>query len=117
MGLLYEGIMQLASNMNRFDNKFDTSRTCAVCGRSGHAFDNCDALKDADKIKQAYIKMCVACSKFRAALDRIRPGDPNQDLNLVRMTPIDQLHTLTSIPDAPLSTSALSSLQSDVQSL
>ena len=77
LNLLYEGIMQLASNMNKFDNKFDTSRNCAVCGRSGHAFDDCPALKDDDKLKQAHIRMCVACSKFRAALDRIRPGNPN----------------------------------------
>ena len=52
-------------------------------------FDNCEALKDADKFKQAYIKMCVACSKFCAALDRILPGNPNLDLNLVCITPID----------------------------
>ena len=97
MGLLYEGIMQLASNMNQFDNKFDTSRTCAVCGHSGHVFDNCDTLKDADKIKQAYIKMCVACSKFRAALDWICPGNPNQDFHLVCMTPIEQLHAISSL--------------------
>ena len=106
--------MQLASNMNKFDNKFDTSRNCAVCGRSGHAFDDCPALKDDDKLKQAHIRMCVAISKFRAALDRIRPGNPNQDLNLVRMTPINQLNTLTSIPTAP---SNVSSLQSELQSL
>ena len=59
LDLLYEGIMQLASNMNQFDNKFDTSRTCAVCGRSGHTFDDCEALKNAKKIKQPYIKICV----------------------------------------------------------
>lgn len=96
--------------MNQFDDKFDTSRTCAVSGRLVHAFNNCEALKDANKIKQAYIKMCVACSKFRATLDRICTGNPNQDLNLVCMTPIDQLHTLTSIPDAPLSLSVISLL-------
>ena len=41
LNLLYNAVMQVASNMNRYDNKFDTSKTCAVCGRSGHAFDNC----------------------------------------------------------------------------
>ena len=59
----------------------------------------------------------MAISKFRAALDRIRPENPNQDLNLVSTIPIDQLHTLTSIPTAPISSSDISSLQSELQSL
>ena len=112
MDLLYDAVMQVASNMNRYDNKFDTSRTCAICGRSGHAFDSCDALKG--DLKQPYIKLCVAIAKFRSALDRINPRKPNQDLNLVRMVPIHQLDTLTSIPAAPLSSSAVSSLQCEL---
>ena len=95
LDLLYNGIMQLVSNMNNYDNRFDKSRNCAVCGQSGHAFDNCDALKDTGQMRQAYIKTCVACSKFRAAFDRLLPGKTNQDLNLVQTITINQFFVLS----------------------
>ena len=68
-------------------------------------------------MKQAYIKMRVACSKFRAALDRLRPGKTNQDLNLVRTIPINQLCSLTAVPSHGPSPSQISSVVIDQRAL
>ena len=36
-------VMQISGNLNC---AFDTSCACALCGKSGHSFDDCEELKD-----------------------------------------------------------------------
>ena len=34
---------------------FDSSRPCAICGKTGHSFEKCEELQDHDKLRQAFI--------------------------------------------------------------
>ena len=56
------GVMPISTNLNR---AFDTIRPCAICGKTGHTFDDCEVLQDQAAIRQSYIKLCVALQKLK----------------------------------------------------
>ena len=47
-----QAVMAISGNLHR---TFDTSRACALCGKTGHSFDDCEELKDSAAIRKAYI--------------------------------------------------------------
>ena len=51
------GIMSISSNLNR---SFVTTRPCAICGKTGHTFDNCGEMQDQAAIRKSYIQLCIA---------------------------------------------------------
>ena len=51
---------------NNFCNNcipFDTTLTCRICGKTGHNFNGCPYLQNSDKVKEAYICLCMAIKK------------------------------------------------------
>ena len=73
VGLLCSAIHAIASDLQ----KFDTSRTCAICGGTGHSFDGCPELNDAGEVRKAYIKLRVGLGRLRSVSERMRQTDLN----------------------------------------
>ena len=57
------GIMAISTNLNR---AFDITHPCAICGKSGHTFNNCEELKDPAIIRKSYIQLHVALQKIKS---------------------------------------------------
>ena len=57
-----QAVMQISGNLNR---AFDLSRPCALCGKSGHSFDDCEELKDPAAIRKAYKSLHIALQKLK----------------------------------------------------
>ena len=60
--ILNQGIMASSQNLNC---AFDTPRPCAICGETGHSFDDCEELKDQAAIRKAYISLHIAIQKLK----------------------------------------------------
>ena len=56
------GVMSISTNLNR---AFDTTRLYAICGKTGHTFDDCEELRDQAAIRKPYIQLCVALQKLK----------------------------------------------------
>ena len=54
--------MLIISNLNR---AFDTTRPCAICGKTGHTFDDCGEIQDQAAIRKSYIQLCIALQKLK----------------------------------------------------
>jgi hypothetical protein len=72
LGLLFEAINQIGSNLN---SAFDTSRPCVICGGTGHTFDGCKILLDSAGVKTAYIKLCVDLNQLHGLSSKF--GQPD----------------------------------------
>ena len=46
------GVMLISTNLNCV---FDTTHPCAICGKIGHTFDDCEELPDQATIRKSYI--------------------------------------------------------------
>ena len=57
-----QAVMAISGNLNR---AFDLSCPCALCGKAGHSFDDCEELKDPAAIQKAYISLCIALQKLK----------------------------------------------------
>ena len=57
-----QAVIAISGNLNR---AFDLSRACALCGKSGHSFDDCEELKDPAAIQKAYISLRIALQKLK----------------------------------------------------
>ena len=62
---LYNSLNAVAQDVN----VFDTSKRCAVCGKTGHTFADCEFLQD--DLRDAHIKILVLINKFQNAIERI----------------------------------------------
>ena len=70
-----QAVMAISGNLNR---AFDLSRPCALCGKVGHSFDDCEELKDPAAIRKAYISLRIALQKLKG-LATIQ----NRDINSI----------------------------------
>ena len=57
---------------------FDKTRACLVCDQTGHDFTGCLSLQDSEKVKQAYIRLCMAIGKFMNLVKKL--NGPTQPL-------------------------------------
>ena len=63
--LLTTFIHNVASHIrNNNTRAFDTSRPCAVCGQTGHPFDDCPLLQDKREVTRAYIRIVTALKRL-----------------------------------------------------
>ena len=46
------GTMSISFNLNP---AFDTTRPCAICGKTGYTFDDCGEVQDQAAIRKSYI--------------------------------------------------------------
>ena len=56
------GVMLISTNLNR---ACDTTCPYAICGKSGHTFDNCAEIRDQAAIRKSYIQLRVVLQKLK----------------------------------------------------
>ena len=56
------GIMSISSNLNC---AFDTTRPCAICGKTGHTFDDYGEMQDQAAIRKSYVQLRIALQKLK----------------------------------------------------
>ena len=56
------GFMTISTNLNC---AFDIACPCAICGKFGHTFNNCEELQDPAAIRKSYIQLRVALQKIK----------------------------------------------------
>ena len=96
---------------------FDSTRPCAVCGKTGHNFDNCDALKDHDRLRQAFIRLQVASRRFanHVSGQKLLPSDQSKEINQLKakVQQLEKQVKLSSISNNDESDSASDNIDSN----
>ena len=75
MYLLNQLIHTIAENV-KFGNKgvFDISKPCAVCGATGHSFDQCPLLLDKGAVTKSYIRIVTTLRRLLNSINQNRPA-------------------------------------------
>ena len=85
-------VVAVAKDLNRFDVK---KHKCALCGGSGHNFDNCpEVLKASGDLKSAYIRLRLLVNKLMSGFLKLYPSSKNQ--NDTQNTPVSAITTALS---------------------
>ena len=95
----------VANDLNRFDVK---KHKCALCGGSGHNFNNCPEVLHGD-LKSAYIRLQLLVNKLMSGLQKLYPSSKN--LNDIRGTPISAINSALA---TNVSNDGLHGIQADV---
>jgi len=69
-------IMVISNNLGC---TFDAARPCAICGKTGHTFEDCKELQDLAAIRKSYIQLRVALQKIKGMA-----ASQGRDVNLLR---------------------------------
>lgn len=89
------------------NHSFDTTQPCYVCAGVGHNFFNCSELQDSDKVKQAYIHLCVAFTWFLTYVKKVCGDSDLHTLAAISMCSLERIsrmqHSSTQ-PALPFST-------------
>jgi len=95
-----QAVMQISGNLNR---AFDTSRVCALCGKSGHSFNDCEELKDPAAIRKAYIPLRIALQKLKGIATSQR-----RDINSIWSFKLSYVNSVDFLPPSspPLDSAA-----------
>ena len=80
-------VAQVTKDLNKFDVK---KHKCALCGGSGHNFDNCPEVLQGD-LKSAYIRLRLLVNKLMSGLKKLYPS--STDCNDIRGTPISAINS------------------------
>ena len=88
-----QAVMAISKNLHR---AFNTSRPCALCGKSGHSFDDCEELKDPAAIRKAYISLQIALQKLKGLATT-----QNRDINSIRAYKISYVNPMDLNPPSP----------------
>ena len=86
-------VMAISTDLCR---AFDTSRACAICGKTGHSFDDCEELKDSAAIQKAYILLRIALQKLKGLATT-----QNCDINSIRAYKLSYVNSMDLIPPSP----------------
>ena len=73
--MFVNAVASVAKDLNLFDVK---KHKCALCGGSGHNFDNCPEVLQSD-LRSAYICLQLLVNKLMSGLQRLYPS--STDLN------------------------------------
>ena len=85
--MFINAVAAVAKDLNRFDVK---KHKCALCGGSGHNFDNCTEVLKGD-LKSAYICLRLLVNKLMSGLQELYPS--SNDFNDIRSTPISAINS------------------------
>ena len=80
-------VAAVTKDLNRFDVK---KHKCALCGGSGHNFDNCPEVLKGD-LKSAYIRLRLLVNKLMSGLQKLYPS--SKDFNDICSTPISAINS------------------------
>ena len=86
-------VMAISTDLRR---AFDPSRPCAICGKIGHSFDDCEELKDPAAIRKAYISLRIALQKLKGLATT-----QNRDINSIRAYKLSYVNSMDLIPPSP----------------
>ena len=89
-------IMAISGNLHR---AFDKSRECALCGKTGHSFDDCEELQDPVAIRRAYISLRIALQKLKGIATTQR-----RDINAIRSHTISYVNSVDLLPASSIDT-------------
>ena len=103
--IFVHAVGSVAKDLNQFDVK---KHKCALCGGSGHIFDNCPEILQGD-LKGAYICLQLLVNKLMSGLQKLYPT--SKDFNDIRRTPISAINSALA---TSVSTEGLQGLQADV---
>ena len=92
--ILKQAMMAISSNLHR---AFDTSRPCALCGKSVHSFDDCEELKDLEAIRKIYISLQITLQKLKGLATT-----QNHDINTFRAYKISYVNSMDLNPSPPV---------------
>ena len=93
-----QAVMQISGNLNR---AFDKSRACALCGKSGHSFDDCEELQDPVAIRRAYISLRIALQKLKGIATSQRC-----DINSIQSYTISYVNSVDLLPASSIDIAA-----------
>ena len=86
-------------------------------GKTGHNFNNCDALKDHDRLCQAFIRLQVASRRFanQVSGQKLLPSDQSKEINQLKakMRQLEKQVKLLSISNEDESDSASNGIDSN----
>ena len=85
--------MLIISNLNR---AFDTTRPCAICGKTGHTFDDCGEIQDQAAIRKSYIQLCIALQKLKGIA-----ASQGRDVNSLRSYKLSYVNSVDLNPPSP----------------
>ena len=108
-------INAIASDFQNNRVPFDKTRACLICGQTGHDFTECPSLQDSEKIKQTYVHLCIAISKFMNLIKKIN-GSTQQlsRLDLMGINELECTSVLNSTTIVPIFPSTSKSSQDDI---
>lgn len=86
------GIMAISNNLGRV---FYTTHQCAICGRVGNTFEDCEELQALTAIRKSYIKFCVTLQKIKD-MGSSQGHDVNS-LRLYKLSYVNSIHMLPPI--------------------
>ena len=92
-------VMAISTNLRR---DFDASCPCALCGKTGHSFDDCEELKDPAAIRKAYISLQIALQKLKGLATT-----QNRDINSIRAYKLSYMNSMDLNPPSPVNDSSL----------
>ena len=83
------GLQQLHSLVHKVTKQgavFESSRPCSVCGKTGHNFNNCDELKDHDRLCKDFIWLQVASKRFANQISghNMLPSNQYKEINQLK---------------------------------
>ena len=87
------GIISISSNLNY---AFNTTHPCAICGKTGHTFDDCGEMQDQAAIRQSYIQLRIALQKLKGIA-----ASQGRDVNSLRSYKLSYINSINLNP--PLS--------------
>ena len=85
-----QDVMAISGNLNR---AFNLSRPCALCGKAGHSFDDCEELKDPVAIQKAYISLHIGFQKLKGIATSQRC-----DINFIQSYKIFYVNSVDFLP-------------------
>ena len=86
-------------NMNkRFSmrREFDITCTCAIYGKVGHTFEECEGLQDSFPIQKFYIQLRVTLQTIKGM-----GSNQSQDINSLRFSKLSYVNFVNLLPPQP----------------
>ena len=98
-----QDIMAISENLNC---AFDATCPCAICGKTGHSFNDCEELRDQAAVQKSYIQLRVAIQKLKAIA-----ASQSRDVNSLRSYKLSYVNSVDLLPpSSPLDSVATNRL-------
>ena len=97
-------VHNIATDFRNNRTPFDKSRPCLICGKTGHSFDECEDLRDHERVRMALIRLTSAAHRFVSNYNKIKNPKPISLLASMTMRELQNYaqvnSTSTSVPSS-----------------